>query len=228
MNEKKLDRILPEALAAAAQIDLTAAEPQPCPAAAAHIYEKMLDDPWKWRRKKLRPAWQKGLQLAASFAIVCILGFSALLAVSPSANAAFTTWFATLRESSVQYTFLGNSDTILPTYKLTALPEDAELDGVYEFETGMEYEYLLADGNYLSFSYEKHHRGNAFSIVTDNMEVIDVEINGCPGQLYESLDSAVSSAIVWTDEDAHITFCIDMHAEADELLRMAESVRVCE
>ena len=56
------------------------------------------------------------------------------------------------------------------------------------------------------------------------MQVQDITVNGCPGQLYRSLDGEESNSILWIDEEANIQFFLDAYADESALLHMAESI----
>ena len=66
--------------------------------------------------------------------------------------------------------------------------------------------------------------GSAFWVDTEQMEVRDVWVNACPGQVFLSSDPKQGNAILWIDEGTNIQFFIDAFVEESVLLHIAESV----
>lgn len=62
-------------------------------------------------------------------------------------------------------------------------------------------------------------------LITTNMDVSDIIVNGHAGQLFIAQDSNQGSAITWVDENQNLQFTIDGFADRESLLNMAESVR---
>ena len=79
---------------------------------------------------------------------------------------------------------------------------------------------------YLEYMYMEEGVGPLLD--TRGVEVSDIEVHGCKGDFYYCPDGTGSNAIVWADETAGILFSIDMWAERDEILRVAESVYLAE
>lgn len=119
----------------------------------------------------------------------------------------------------------GGGEIALPKYEITAMPEGyALLEESHAAEHSERYR--NDDGDYLWFEYQPMMQGAAMSVSTEDVVVSEVKVNGCPGQLFHSLDKDMSSAIVWIDEKSDLKFLLDGFFSDQELLRMAESVKM--
>ena len=187
---------------------------------------RLLADPAGYARKMLRP-WQEKMARAAAMAAVSV-GLSALLLsqLSPSAWAAVKQWFMEIRASDIVYYFSGESEEKeLSCYTVAELPEGyVPIGEVIELTGYRSTTYMNTDGTPLYFDYGFMQKGSAHGVDTDGMEVYDITVNGCPGQMFLSMDPAYSNGIVWTDERANIQFTINAYVENVVLLHMAESV----
>ena len=187
--------------------------------------ERLLADPVGYAKKMLRPWYQSAVQGAAMLAAA--LGLSALLLsqLSPTAWAAVKQWFLELRASDIVYYFTGDpTEKELPYNTFTDLPEGY----VYteeKYEDGYRrIRYENEDGQRIRLEYMDMEDGSAFWVDTEQMEVRDVWVNACPGQVFLSSDPKQGNAILWIDEGTNIQFFIDAFVEESVLLHIAESV----
>lgn len=191
--------------------------------------EKFLEDPLRYAKRKKRPVWKKVLQTAACLLLSAALGLAALLAVSSEARAGLKQWIRTLSDTSVSYDFYAEpTNQLPPRYEIGALPEGyAETERI-ENPKLVSVSYQSENNPRIYFDYMYMEEGVATLVDTREAEVSDVEVNGNKGDFYYSSDGSESNAIIWIDEDAGILFCLDMWAEKDEALRIAESVYLAE
>lgn len=188
----------------------------------------MLNDPMGWAKRQHRPVWKRIAYAAAVILLTFTLSLGALMAVSPSIRAAVINWAMEWYETHIVYRFSGKQEedpfAPLPRYEITALPEGYEL--FQEIDAAGSYGLRFANesGDYLWFEYQRMVQGAATGISTEDMTISEVEVNGCPGQLYHSLDEDMSSIIVWIDEKNNLKFMLDGFFDDLELLHMAESV----
>ncbi len=195
--------------------------------------DAMKANPKAWaRHRRKKPIWKRALQTAAIFVLVCAITLGALIAISPTVRAAVINWVVKIFDTHDEYRFDGNAGaTILPMpcYEITALPKGYVQNGdALELPNVTEFHYLNQEGKTLYFEYERMVEGHMIALMTENMDVSDVTVNGCPGQLYRSTDPEKSSALIWMDQDANLCFIIDGFFENEELIRMAESVQPTE
>ncbi len=188
--------------------------------------QRMIENPMRWAKQRQKPIWKKVMQTAAAVLIVCSLMLGSIMMVSPTARAAIIEWVIEWYEDSVIYRFFGKpffGD--MPRYKIAELPvgyHDTEMPQV--LPNNIEIDYEDENGNAIRFEYMRVEEGSAIVIDTENMEVLEIEINGNLGHLYMSQDREQSSCITWYDAQSGIQFMIDGSFERDDLVDMAKSV----
>lgn len=227
MTMEQENALLRRALLGAAELDLGALGdeiPPPSPRQAKRM-KAMLADPFGYARRLRRPAWKKALHTAAMIAVTAALSISLLSAASPTVRAAIKAWFMEIRRWDIVYYFTGETkDEELPDYTITELPEGYTYTEETE-EDGLRCVwYENAEGQRIRLEYAPMDDGSAFWISTKNMLVHDIAVNGCPGQLFLSLDPEEGSAILWMDEKAYLQFFINAFTDESGLLNMADSV----
>ena len=105
MNDALFDTKLKEALLLAVTVDYAeilsepeGAEP-PWTLPYRRQRRKMLADPNKWCRERVRPVWKKALYRAACVLLAATLTLGSLMAVSPTVRAWVFSWFHTFTET---------------------------------------------------------------------------------------------------------------------------------
>lgn len=230
MTEQQENTLIRRALMDAAAQDfeqeLTAPPPAPLSRRQMRRMNALLADPNGYLRRVGRPVWKRVMHSAAMFAVTVGLSAAVLSSLSPDVHAMMKAWFKSIRQSDIVYYFTGEAGSeTLPRYIIADLPEGYEPTGKgVDWDDYRRINYENQNGKPLQFIYSYMEEGSAFAIDTENMIVSDITVNGCDGQLFLSLDPAVSSAIVWMDEDANIQFFIDAYEDDSVLLHMAESV----
>lgn len=230
MTEQELDRTLRRALADALALDwapvLEAAPPAELSPRQRRRIRAMLADPPAYARRACRPLWQRALRAAACLLLACSLTLGALMAASPAVRAAVIRWVTELYETHIVYRFAGEQGMeALPAYTIGELPEGyADTGERVEFQNYKEIPYENIQGQRIYLTYTRMNQGNALGIGLDNIEVLDITVNGCPGQLYLSTDGKTSNGVVWIDEKAGICFTVDGFVDEFSLLHIAESV----
>lgn len=186
---------------------------------------RLLADPFRYAKRKLRPMWKKALKSAACLLLVCSLAFATLMIASPSARAAVKQWFIEWYETYIVYRFAGEAETDeMPQYEIGALPE-----GYAEVSRNVAPGYVKviyenAVGEIIFFTYMQMQHGMATATELTDMAVTDIEVNGHLGQFFWSNDSEQSNAIAWVDELVNLYFNVDMFGENEDVLHIAESV----
>lgn len=186
--------------------------------------EKFLEDPMRYAKRKKRPVWKKVLQTAACLLLSAALGLAALLAVSSKARAGLKQWIRTVTDASVSYDFYAEPiDQVPPRYEIGALPEGyAEVERV-ETPKAVYVTYQNEEGFRIYFDYMRMEEGIATGIDASGVEISDITINDCEGHFYFFPDESESNLAVWIDKMENLIFFLDMWAEKDVILRIAES-----
>ena len=229
MTTELSDTLLRRALLEAAALDFSGAtEEFPLSPRQARRHKALLADPFGYARRAARPLWKKTLHSAAMAAVAAGLSLAMLSAASPTVRAAIKQWFMEIRQWDIVYYFTGNPiEKELPYYTFTDLPEGY----VYteeKYEDGYRrIRYENEDGQRIRLEYMDMEDGSAFWVDTEQMEVRDVWVNACPGQVFLSSDPKQGNAILWIDEGTNIQFFIDAFVEESVLLHMAESISLC-
>jgi len=191
--------------------------------------EELLKNPFRCAKRKKQPVWKKALQIAACLLLVCAIGFGAVMVISPAARAGIMRWIRTVGEIGVSYNFYAEPmNRVPPRYDIGALPEGYVETERHEMVKRAGVFYQSEDRPRIYFGYLYMEEGIGLGIGTKGAELSDVEVNGCAGHFYYSPDGSESNSLVWMDEEAGLLFSIDMWAEKDEILRLAESVYLAE
>ena len=189
---------------------------------------RLLHDPAGYAKKMLRPWYEKALHTAAMAAVAAGLSLFLISQASPTAWAAVKQWFMEIRASDIVYFFTGEAgETELPYYTITELPEGYTYKKESYEDGHRRIWYENSGGQQLLLEYWFMESGSALWIDTEDMEVYDTLINGCPCQVFISLDQTQSNAIVWIDEQANLQFFMDAFINESALLHIAESVSLC-
>ena len=87
--------------------------------------------------------------------------------------------------------------------------------------------YRDAERHTLYFQYMRMSEGSALAVSRENMEVYEIEVQNCRGQMYLSTNPKESNAVAWQDEQANMQFWVDGFLDKEELLHIANSVCLC-
>lgn len=186
---------------------------------------KLLADPFRYAKRKLKPVWKKALQSVACFLLAGLIGLATVMTVSPAARAKIVQWFQEIYETYVVHRFAGE-DVVknLPHYEIGALPQGYEEVFRINEPDFVSITYQNADGRQINFSYMRMEQGSAFAAEMSDIEVRDITVNGLIGQLYISQSQEQTSAIIWINEKESTYFALDMFGTAEEILHIAESI----
>ena len=190
----------------------------------------MLDNPLKWARNMKRPVWKRALKVAAMFALTVSLG---LMAVGPTARASIMRWIQETYETYILYRYTDEYNEILPEYGIRALPdgyEEISQSGTADLNATGEIvscEYENPEGDKIIFTYLAMSDGTLSAFSTDDADVTDVEVQGFDGKFFAARDPANWNTLMWMDTRNNLHFAIDGYFSMDDMMRMAESVYLC-
>lgn len=231
MTDQDLDNLMKRVLNDSIQLDLELDATKDTPAFDAspqhqRQMQAMLKDPQGWAKRKTRPVWKMLARRVAVFFLAVALGFGAIMAGSPTAQASFMNWLKEIYETQVVYRFMGEDiEGEMPYYEITALPEGfVEVERIENpASTIVIYENEAGDAIYLIYGFMQ--QGSALSLSTENSDIVPITVNGLSGDLYLSKDfELTSNTIVWVNPELDMYFNVDGFHNATDILHMAESV----
>lgn len=216
------DVLLREA-AAEAEYALLSQLPDSQPHTFSPAFERKIQ---KLITRAKHPVRHQVLKYVAAVLLAIITLFGAVFAASPEVRASVVGWF---KSSFLEY-FQYSSDSTVPSvpeadYRLTEIPEGYTLVNVIEPMVGKTYLYTDASGFYLHFSYD--YGGNVF-IDAEGYQQQTASVHGKPADIYIAPNADEASMIVWQDTETGALFRLSVKADAQELIRLAESVQKVE
>lgn len=171
------------------------------------------------------PVQHRILRSVASILLVILLGFSSVLAVSVEAREVVFGWVREQYESFYEYFFEGQPSEVEPTaYYPGWMPDDYVYQTTLEIDGGKIYIFTNSDGDIAQFSYTTSATTSSVFIENADYEYQEVVINGMLGELYISPSEHTRSELLWIDSTSNTLFCISAIADADDLIKAAESV----
>lgn len=231
MTDRELDALLCRALLDAGAEDWAKETEQP-EAQSRRQRRRMralMADPRGYARRASRSPGRRVLRAAACLALVCAVALGGVLTLSPAVRAEVAQWVRTWTGRMVSYHFGGTlAQEELPWYEIGDplegyVKREREWNGD---QTHTSVYYYNRAGERIWFSYDRMRENFALGMRIEGveMEIQQVTVNGCPGDLYLIKDGSKSNVVIWMDQDAGIVFLIDAWASKEELLHMAESV----
>lgn len=238
MTDRELDALMQRVLVDSIKLDWgEMPEPEP-PFVPSARYRRqirfMLANPLAWERRKTAPVWKKIARHAAVLLLIISIGFSSLLAVSPSVRAAFFQWIAEWYETHVTYRYTDQEAVkIMPQYEITELPEGyAEIESErVEWPGQVDIIYRQEEtGKMICLNYVQMRQGAASDFeLKDNSEVIPIKVKEMDGLFLEGADSEDEwNTVTWVDSNQGLQFLIVAQLEKAEILNIAESVFLVE
>ena len=195
----------------------------------------MLANPWKWAHSRARPVWKKALQKIAVIFLTFSLGLGSLMAVSPTVRATVARWVTKRYETHITYRYSGEQNTDeMPRYGISALPDGYEEVSEERIEETnyiqVAYQNSLhPNSQTIYFDYTYMQQGSGADYSTENSNVLQVSVNGMQGILFVAEDvENMWSTLTWVDERADLQFSIDAAMKSDDIIHMAESVKLVE
>lgn len=231
MTDRELDALLRRALLDAGAEDWAKETEQPETQSRRQRrrMRALMADPRGYARRASRSLGRRVLRAAACLALVCAVALGGVLTLSPAVRAEVAQWVRTWTGRMVSYHFGGTpAQEELPWYEIGDplegyVKREREWNGD---QTHTSVYYYNRAGERIWFSYDRMRENFALGMRIEGveMEIQQVTVNGCPGDLYLIKDGSKSNVVIWMDQDAGIVFLIDAWASKEELLHMAESV----
>lgn len=196
-----------------------------------HQTALMLKDPIRWKKNRSRPVWKKYGQRVAAILLVAFISLGSVMVASPTARAMVLQWFREWYETyiSYHYTQEGSIPETMPEYTITALPEGYKenISGRIEWPNYIQCRFENADESPILFDYIYMETGSISNIETEGAEIIEVVVNGCEGAIILPENSVKSDCtLTWINAEENLQFTIHASMDQNEILHMAESVKL--
>lgn len=159
-----------------------------------------------------------------------VVGISLFFTINTQARAAAITWIKKVFPGQTVFSFLQDTDEATLDFQLTWLPDGMKLTAdtwtkaahsqLYQNPDRANEGFIIQCGRMVS--------QNDLTLIHSDAkyDIQSVEINGMPGELYVSDDSAVSNVLVWIDDSNKIVITIDSSLNPDVILHIAENVKL--
>ena len=201
-------------------------EPENCTGVFSRKFEEKTEKLKRmWIRKEHSRQWTRSVVAAL---IWLMLGFSVLFAVNTEVRAAVVGWFKETFGTYTAYWFDGSEEKTLPEYELTWVPEGYEI--VYEDQLPNQRNIVYQCGDDVNvsfiFSYYFTEESSPLRIHTFDGEytIEEIQINGCEGEFYHSLNTTDSSCLVWFDEQVSIVFTLNTTLSLSDAVEIAKNI----
>ena len=196
-----------------------------------HQTALMLKDPIRWEKNRSRPVWKKYGQRVAAILLVAFISLGSVMVASPTASAMVLQWFREWYETyiSYHYTQEGSIPETMPEYTITALPEGYKenISERIEWPNYIQCRFENADESPILFDYIYMETGSISNIETEGAEIIEVVVNGCEGAIILPENSVKSDCtLTWINAEENLQFTIHASMDQNEILHIAESVKL--
>ena len=196
-----------------------------------HQTALMLKDPIRWEKNRSRHVWKKYGQRVAAILLVAFISLGSVMVASPTARAMVLQWFREWYETyiSYHYTQEGSIPETMPEYTITALPEGYKenISERIEWPNYIQCRFENADESPILFDYIYMETGSISNIETEGAEIIEVVVNGCEGAIILPENSVKSDCtLTWINAEENLQFTIHASMDQNEILHMAESVKL--
>ena len=178
-------------------------------------------------RQKRHETWHKSVRRAAAVILAVLLGLATWMAVDQDARAAVVRWIREVYENSVVYRFFDDAPSEKNfSYELTWVSEGYERNSQVG-DNNTQTVIYQKESDYFTFVYHRTTESSLVQLLETRSDGVAVSVNGLPGQYYEAADSTTTNDLVWINEDDGVIFCISSFLPYEEIMHMAEGVRLC-
>ena len=199
--------------------------PEPQPHQFSPRFERRMR---KLISREKHPIRYRVLRYAAAMLLAILTLFGSVLAVSPEARASVNGWVRRTIRGKFYYYFTGGYTPPPAEYELAALRDGLRWYDIFDSDGGKTYLYLREDESLVEFRYVCAAEAKHYSMSFEGMGYHEVTVNGWPADLYLAINKDYTSMIVWVDPVEGTLFHIVAHADREELIALAESVRKIE
>ena len=212
---------------AAAELANAIYESTPTSEVPAHQFSKRFEKKMsRLIQKANHPILYKFLRAAACFLLVMTIGFGSIMTVNAEAREFIAGWVKEQYKSFTRYFFSNEAEsTESVKYQLGWLPDGCEFVTSFEIDGGETYFYTDERETLIHFTYTSDTKTTQVFVSSDGYTIESVLVNGCPSDIYIAKNAEETNTIVWMNADKNVLFIISGDFTADELIKIAESIK---
>lgn len=179
-------------------------------------------------RRGSHPVLYRTMRAAGYAVAALVLSFLTLMAVNPSARAAVMDWIRDIYASYYSHSYyFPNEDVDIQEIKceIGYIP-DTYVEVFYgetQFNVTRYFENSFKQR--LFFSYSKQPSSVEYFYELTDYTIECIQISGVPGEFIHSLQGS-GNIVQWIDSDYKILFTISGYFEKEELVQIAESIKI--
>lgn len=181
-----------------------------------------------FRTEKRYATMQKIFNIAVAALVSIVIGLALFFTISTQARATALAWIKREFGHYSVIDFLLEADDVLPECELSWIPNNLECV-VDETVLGRTLVYIDPEMPERGFTLMYMRIGEESNLVItelDKFELIELSINGNYAELYISKEPNMSHMLTWLDEEKGIAFGITAALEVDEMLRIADNIKI--
>ncbi len=183
------------------------------------------------RREERRKQRRQTTRHVAAAMVTVFVGLSVFCAINTEVRAAIRGWTKEIVGDSAYYWFQGEKAEELPYYELTYVPEGYEKILDDEVLNSRVMLYQRGENVKDGFTFDYGLTNEDFPVIVGHGGVVhelqEVSINGCRGELYISTDTKNEShGLIWVDDTNGVWFAITAFLEIEDILHIAEGVKL--
>lgn len=196
-----------------------------CPHVFSDLFEKKMQ---KVIRRANHPNRYRIIRKVAVILLVAVLGVSGFFAANTEAREKLFGWIKEDFLSLTSYRFGDGEGSIehIGEVELGYIPDGYQEIQREKSELSMSILYEDESGRYLSFICLKESDTAGFYLVTEDYERAVAQVGEYEADVYISNNEDEGNEIVWIDEEKQVLFSIGGFFEQDELVKMAESIKI--
>lgn len=200
----------------------------PSPSECKHVFSDDFEHSMEILRKKSkrRVAAHKIWQRVAAILIVTILSVSTWLTVDIQARERAFQWIKEIYESITIYLFNSEDNEIDHIcYEPSWIPDGFSLVDNYQDSDYCLRIYANDTGEKMfSVEYTLMQHTSMSTTAQEYSEVVKVDINGLPADLYIGNEASPEKALIWVDEANQIVFNIQGNISNEDIVHIAQSI----
>lgn len=213
---------------AAAELNQALIDSLPDPHECKHQFSKKFERKMeKLIHRVNHPIRHMVLNRVASILLVILIGFTMVMSFSPTARATVIGWIKQAYESFYSYYFETDAETESNyRYQIDPLP-DGYVEVSYSDDNNLFMHVYAGEQNeMLVFVYSEDFKSMAFFLKHEGYVVVDAIVDGGKAELYLSENEGLNNSIIWSNEETDVIFYVSGYFDGNQLINIAESVKI--